>query len=42
MQDVADQSVAPTAIRADLCGIFISLELEPIDLLGHIAVARPR
>src|ERR1700674_4262867 len=27
MQDVADQSVAPTTIRADLCAIFISLEL---------------
>ena len=27
MQDVADQSVAPTTIGADLCAIFISLEL---------------
>ena len=27
MQNVADQSVAPTTIRADLCAIFISLEL---------------
>ena len=27
MQVVADQSVAPTTIRADLCAIFISLEL---------------
>ena len=27
MQDVADQSVAPTTIRADLCAIFISLAL---------------
>ena len=42
MQDVADQSAAPTTIRADLCAIFVSLELELIDLAGHIAVARPR
>ena len=27
MQDVADQFPAPTTIRADLCAIFISLEL---------------
>ena len=27
MQDVADQSAAPTTIRADLCAIFVSLEL---------------
>ena len=27
MQNVADQSVALTTIRADLCAIFISLEL---------------
>ena len=27
MQDVADQSAAPTTIGADLCAIFISLEL---------------
>ena len=27
MQDVADQSLAPTAIGADLCAIFVSLEL---------------
>ena len=27
MQNIADQSVAPTTIRADLCAIFISLEL---------------
>jgi transposase len=27
MQDVADQSVAPTTIGADLCAIFVSLEL---------------
>ena len=27
MQNVADQNVAPTTIRADLCAIFISLEL---------------
>ena len=27
MQDLADQSVAPTTIRADLCAIFVSLEL---------------
>src|SRR5260370_30346243 len=27
MQDVADQSVTPTTIGADLCAIFISLEL---------------
>jgi transposase len=27
MQNLADQSVAPTTIRADLCAIFISLEL---------------
>src|SRR3984885_7531936 len=27
MQDVADQSVTPTTIRADLCAIFVSLEL---------------
>ena len=27
MRVVADQSVAPTTIRADLCAIFISLEL---------------
>ena len=27
MQDVVDQSVAPTTIRADLCAIFVSLEL---------------
>jgi transposase len=26
-QNVADQSVVPTTIRADLCAIFISLEL---------------
>ena len=42
MQDVADQSAAPTTIGADLCTIFVSLELEPIDLAGHIAVAGPR
>ena len=41
MQNVADQSVALTTIRADLCAIFISLELEPINLAGHIAVPRP-
>ena len=29
MQDVADQSAAPTTIGADLCAIFVSLELEP-------------
>ena len=27
MQDVADQSAAPTTIGADLCAIFVSLEL---------------
>ena len=27
MQDVADQSVAPTTIGTDLCAIFVSLEL---------------
>jgi hypothetical protein len=27
MQDVADQSAAPTTIGADLCAVFISLEL---------------
>jgi transposase len=27
MQDVADQSLAPTTIGADLCAIFVSLEL---------------
>src|SRR6478672_10318050 len=27
MQDVADQSVAPTTIGADLCAIFVSLDL---------------
>ena len=27
MQDVADQSATPTTIGADLCAIFISLEL---------------
>ena len=27
MQDVADQSAAPTTIRANLCAIFVSLEL---------------
>ena len=42
MQDVADQSLAPTAIGADLCAIFCLIEPEPIDLAYHIAVARPR
>jgi hypothetical protein len=27
MQDVADQSAAPTTIGADFCAIFVSLEL---------------
>jgi transposase len=27
MQDVADQSAAPTTVGADLCAIFVSLEL---------------
>ena len=43
MQDVADQSLAPTAIGADLCALYICLiGTEPIDLAYHIAVARPR
>ena len=42
MQDVADQSAAPTTIGADLCAIFVSLELSRSTLAGHIAVAGPR
>ena len=41
MQNVADQ-LAPTTIRADLCAIFVSLELSRSTWLGHIAVAGPR
>jgi hypothetical protein len=42
MQDVADQSVAPTTIGADLLRNICLIGTEPIDLAGHIAVARPR
>ena len=43
MQDLADQSAAPTTIAADLCAIFVSLELgELIDLAGHIVIASGR
>ena len=41
MQNVADQ-LAPTTIRADLCAIFISLELSRSHLAGYVIVARPR
>jgi hypothetical protein len=41
MQDVADQSVAPTTIGTDLLRNSL-IGTEPIDLAGHIAVARPR
>ena len=40
MQDVADQSAAPTTIGTDLRNICL-IGTEPIDLVGHIAVARP-
>ena len=42
MQDVADQSAAPTTIGADLCADICLVGTEPIDLACHIAVARPR
>ncbi len=38
MQDVADQSAAPTTIGTDLCAIFVSLELSRSTWLAHIAV----
>jgi hypothetical protein len=41
MQVVADQSVTATTIRADLCANIRLIGTEPIDLAGHIAVARP-
>src|ERR1700720_1107964 len=39
MQFAADRLEAPTAIRTDLGAIFISLELSPIELGGHVAFA---
>jgi hypothetical protein len=35
MQDVADQSAAPATIGADLCAIFVSLELSRSTWLPH-------
>ena len=42
MQSVADRPEAPTAIRTNLGAIFVSLELSPIDMADHFAVARRR
>ena len=43
MQDVADQSAAPTTVGADLCAIFVSLELSrPTWLTPSLSPGRGR